>query len=95
MKTISLKNIFRIIAFLEGLSYILLLLAMPVKYILHNEKYVQILGMPHGVLFIFYIFFSIAIQRKMKWNIKTMLFVLSASIVPFGTFYIEYKYFKK
>ncbi|MAQ32137.1 MAG: hypothetical protein CMD26_05370 [Flavobacteriales bacterium] len=95
MKTISLKNIFRIIAFLEGLSYILLLLAMPVKYILHNEKYVQILGMPHGVLFIFYIFFAIAIQRKMKWNIKTMLFVLSASIVPFGTFYIEYKYFKK
>ncbi len=95
MKIISLKNIFRVIAFFEGLSYILLLLAMPVKYILHNEKYVQILGMPHGVLFIFYIFFAIAIQRKMNWNIKTILFVLCASVVPFGTFYIEYKYFKK
>ena len=95
MKFISLKNIFRIIAFFEGLSYILLLIAMPIKYILHNEKYVQILGMPHGVLFILYVFFAIIIQRKMNWNIKTMLFVLSASVVPLGTFYIEYKYFKK
>ena len=49
-------KIFRVIAFLEGLSYILLLfIATPIKYILENDFYVQLLGMPHGVLFLIYL----------------------------------------
>ena len=50
---------FRIVALLEGLSYILLVfIAMPVKYINilgSNEILVKLLGMPHGILFIIYI----------------------------------------
>ena len=52
--------IYRLTAFLEGVSYILLLLiAVPIKYLLNEAFYVKILGMPHGILFILYILFSI------------------------------------
>ena len=90
----TLKNIFRFIAIIEGLSYILLLIATPIKYLLDNEQYVKALGMPHGILFILYIVFAVLIQKKMNWNNKDLIIVMLASIVPFGTFYIDYKYFK-
>ena len=90
----TIKNIFRLITILEGLSYILLLIATPIKYLFGNEQYVKALGMPHGILFILYIFFAILIQKKMNWNNKNLIIVILASIVPFGTFYIDYKYLK-
>jgi len=86
---------FRIIAFLEGLSYILLLfIATPIKYFLENEQFVKILGMPHGLLFITYIIFSFLIRSTFKWNNKTFAIILIASLLPFGTFYIDKKYLK-
>ena len=49
-----MKNTFRIVAFLEGVSYLLLLfLAVPIKYNMGDPAYVKLLGMPHGLLFIF------------------------------------------
>ena len=50
-------QLFRLIAFFEGLSYILLLfIATPLKYFNNSPIYVKILGMPHGVFFILYEF---------------------------------------
>jgi len=48
-------KLFRIISFLEGLSYILLFVAVPIKYILKNSCYINLLGMSHGILFLIYI----------------------------------------
>lgn len=90
----SLK-IFRIITFLEGISYILLLfIGVPLKYIGHNEIMVKILGMPHGVLFVLYIMLALYQKKNMKWNIKDMFIILIGSIIPFGTFYIDKKYLR-
>ncbi|MDN3667223.1 DUF3817 domain-containing protein [Algibacter miyuki] len=91
----SFLNIFRIIAFLEGVSYLLLLfIATPIKYIADNPEYVKMLGMPHGILFILYVILAFLIKGEMKWNTKTFGIVLLASIVPFGTFYVERKLLK-
>jgi len=91
----SLFNIFRIVAFLEGVSYILLLfIATPIKYILEEPKYVKLLGMPHGLLFIGYIVLAFLFKTEKKWTSKEFLTILIASIIPFGTFYIEKKYLK-
>ena len=85
--------IYRLIAFLEGVSYILLLLiAVPIKYLLNEAFYVKILGMPHGILFILYILFSIIAKIKYNWNFRKFLVISIASLVPFGTFYIDKKY---
>ncbi len=89
-------NIYILTAFLEGVSYILLLfLAVPIKYLLNEALFVKILGMPHGILFILYILFSIIATIKYKWNFRKFLVISIASLVPFGTFYIDKKYLTK
>lgn len=93
---VSFLNIFRITAFLEGVSYILLLfIATPVKYLLNDPSYVKLLGMPHGLLFIGYIVLAFMIKKELRWDPKQFSVVLLASIIPFGTFYVDRKYLKK
>ena len=89
-------NIYRLTAFLEGVSYILLLfIAVPIKYLINEALFVKILGMPHGILFILYILFSIIAKIKYNWNFRKFLVISIASLVPFGTFYIDKKYLTK
>lgn len=90
-----MKLIFRIFSILEGLSYILLLfVAVPIKYFSDNDSYVKTLGMPHGILFIGYVILAIIMKYELEWKFKTMWLVLIASVVPFGTFYIDKKYLR-
>ncbi|MFB1040149.1 MAG: DUF3817 domain-containing protein [Polaribacter sp.] len=88
-----MKNTFRVISFLEGISYLLLLfIAVPIKYSQGDASYVKMLGMPHGILFMGYIVLAIVIQKQMQWNLKTIGIVILASVIPFGTFYVDKKY---
>ena len=81
---------------LEGSSYLLLLfIAVPLKYLVGDESFVKLLGMPHGVLFILYIVFVFVFQKKMKWSLINFLIILVASVKPFGTFYVDIKYLRK
>lgn len=90
-----MKTAFRIISFLEGVSYLLLLfIATPIKYLQGDASYVKLLGMPHGILFMLYVVLAIVIQKEMKWNNKTLGIVLVCSIIPFGTFYVDKKYLR-
>lgn len=90
-----MKSIFRIVSFLEGLSYLLLMsLGLYYKYALNDPSFVKMFGMPHGILFMLYIVLAIMIKKEMNWNGKTLGIVLLASILPFGTFYIDKKYLR-
>ena len=89
-------KLFRLITLLEGSSYLLLLfVAVPLKYLMGDESYVKLLGMPHGVLFIEYIILSFVMRKKMNWNTTSFISILLASIIPFGTFYVDKKYLSK
>ena len=91
-----MRKIFRLVALLEGVSYILLLfIAVPIKYWGGDEQWVKLLGMPHGILFVSYVIFAFLIKENEKWGIKDLGIVLLASILPFGTFYVDWKYLKK
>ena len=88
-----MTNTFRIIAFLEGVSYILLMtIGLYFKYQLGDPTYVKLLGMPHGVLFVSYIVLAFLLKESEKWNKTELFIVLVCSILPFGTFYIDKKY---
>jgi integral membrane protein len=90
-----MKTLFRIVSVLEGVSYLLLLLiAVPIKYFQGDETYVKLLGMPHGVLFMLYIVLAIVMQTSEKWKAKDFAIILLASILPFGTFYVDKKYLR-
>jgi integral membrane protein len=86
---------FKIIAFLEGTSLLLLFFfAMPMKYIFENPSYIRPFGMAHGLLFIGYIIMAIMLKYKDNWSSKKFGYVAIASVIPFGTFYIEKKYLR-
>ncbi len=88
----SFINIFRIVAFLEGVSYILLLfIATPIKYLKDDPQYVKMLGMPHGLLFILYIILALMLKQENNWFKTNIKSVLLAAIIPFGTFMLERK----
>jgi len=86
-------TIFRIISYLEGISYLLLLfVGVPLKYVADNPIVVKSVGMPHGLLFMAYIILALLVRNEKKWTIKVTFIVLIASILPFGTFYVDKKY---
>jgi integral membrane protein len=89
-------SLFRIIAFLEGLSYLgLLFIAVPIKYLADDPQYVKMLGMPHGIFFMAYLILAFLVKEELKWTSKQFRFVLLASIIPFATFIVDRKYIKK
>ena len=86
-------KVFKVIAFLEGVSYLgLLFIGVPLKYLANNDLLVKSLGMPHGVLFMLYVVLAFLLKKEKKWNAKDFLVVLVASVLPFGTFYVDKKY---
>jgi integral membrane protein len=85
----------RVISYLEGISYILLLfIAVPIKYYANDPSLVKLLGMPHGLLFVAFVILSLVNSKKYNWSFIKTIVVLISSIIPFGTFYVDYKYFK-
>ena len=87
---------FRKIAFTEGISFlVLLLIAMPLKYMAAMPMAVTIVGGVHGLLFIAFMIMAWEVKREYKrdwaWLIKSFI----ASILPFGTFVMDHKQWKK
>ncbi len=86
-------NSFRILSFLEGVSFLLILfVTMPLKYIFDMGEPNKVIGMAHGVLFLLYIVLAILVKVEKQWTLKTLAIVLLCSIVPFGTFWMDKKY---
>ena len=80
----------RVIAHVEGLSYLSLLgIAMPLKYMADVESAVTVAGWLHGVLFILYIFAVADTMFSLRWSIKRGFMMFLASIIPFGNFYVD------
>lgn len=87
----------RLIAFLEGISLIILVgVAVPLKYGLHDAFLVKIMGPIHGALFLLFVFSALKIGIEEKWHFRsTTLRVLISCFIPFGTFYIDYSILRK
>lgn len=83
-------NRFRVISFLEGMSYVILLfIAMPLKYFANAPIAVKVVGMGHGVLFILFLIFLFESMRKHNWNVNFSGKLFIASLLPFGTFFMD------
>ena len=81
---------FRKIAFAEGVSFlVLLLVAMPLKYFADMPMAVTIVGGLHGGLFVAFIILAYLVKEEYKKNIGWLAKSFLASIIPFGTFYMD------
>lgn len=85
----------RLLALLEGISYLLFALTMPLKYIYEMPMPNKIVGMAHGFLFIAYCAMVFIVNQDKKWSLATNFWAYLASLIPFGTFVADAKIFKK
>ena len=80
----------RVIAFLEGISYLALLgVAMPLKYLAGMAIAVRVTGLVHGLLFIAFVAAVVHVAALMRWDRGRIVGAMVASIVPFGTFVLD------
>lgn len=85
---------FRIVAFLEGCSYLLLGFTMILKYRFEMPGPNYVVGMAHGFLFILYVLLLLTVWRKYAWTFKRASLAFIASLVPFGTFIADKKIYR-
>lgn len=88
-------KIFKIVALLEGVSYLALfsnmLVVKPSNIVLYKTLLFPI-GMAHGILFVSYIILAIMLKFEQNWSWKKFGIICLGSLIPFGTFYIDKKY---
>lgn len=88
-------NALRVIAWMEGVSFLLFGVSMPLKYGFDIPEPNYIIGMVHGILFVIYNLLILKHSKLKNWSIREIIFLCFLSLVPFGTFYGDHKYFKR
>lgn len=74
----------------EGVSFLLLLgIAMPLKYLKGLPLGVTVIGSIHGFLWVLYVGVIWQARQAFKWESRTVLYGLAASVLPFGPFIFD------
>ena len=90
MKKEKLLHRFRMIGIAEGISFlVLLLIAMPLKYMMNIPEAVKFTGWVHGALFVAFIYFAFGVMGALKKNMVWLVKAFLAAIIPFGTFIFD------
>ena len=85
----ALKQL-RIIALLEGTSFLfLLLVAMPLKYLYGMPTAVRIAGSVHGLLFLLFMAALLRAAIVHRWSPRRSAVAFGASLVPGGTYLFD------
>ncbi len=80
----------RLIAFVEGCSYLLLLgVAMPLEYLAGSPGAVRIVGSIHGGSFVLFCAALLQAMVAARWSMLRAAVVFASSLIPFGTFVID------
>lgn len=86
----SVMRFLRVVSFSEGVSYLLLLLvAMPLKYLWDMPLAVQLVGWAHGVLFVALGMAVLLAMVLARLPFKTACVVGVASLLPAGPFFAD------
>lgn len=81
---------YRLMAYVVGTGLlVLVLVAVPLKYLAGEEGPVAVVGTLHGYLFIGYVIAAFHLSRVRRWSpVKTVL-VMLAGTIPFVSFIVE------
>lgn len=80
----------RMIGLVEGVSFILLVgVAMPLKYLMNLPMAVSVVGMVHGLLFLWLCFALLDTVFGKGWPFRHGALVFGAALIPFGPFLID------
>jgi integral membrane protein len=81
---------YRTMAYVVGvLLVVLVLVAMPIKYLGGNDGPVAVVGTAHGFLYAVYLLAAFDLALRARWTAKGTILVLLAGTVPFLSFVAE------
>jgi integral membrane protein len=85
----ALRN-YRIAAWVTGIGLlVLVLVAMPLKYIFGQPQLVAVVGVTHGFLYMIYIVCTLLLAERCRWKPLDALLILIAGTVPVASFVAE------
>ena len=90
----NLELLFRRIAVAEGISYLAFGATMPLKYGLNIRWPNQIVGGAHGALFIAYVLLLLAVWIRHRWSFGRVAAFGIASLLPYGSIWLERRVFR-
>ena len=80
----------RIVSIAEAVSFlVLLLVAMPLKYMADFPQAVSVVGLVHGVLFVGYVALVLLAQGALRWGLVRTVLALVASALPVAPLLVE------
>lgn len=80
---------FKVVAFAEALTWVWLLIGMYGKWVGGNEEAVAKPGMTHGIVFMVLVVLTFAVAYVRKWDLKTLVLGLLATVLPFCSVVFE------
>lgn len=94
MKARQILNLFRYVAIIEGTTYILLGITMPLKYMADMPSPNFYVGLIHGIFFILYMGLLMYSWIQFSWPFVRVILLFLASIIPLGAFLADAKILK-
>lgn len=80
----------RVMAYVVGtMLLVLLFVAMPLKYLGHNDGPIGIIGPTHGFLYALYLLATLSLGTKSLWSFRRTALVMLGGTVPFLSFFLE------
>ena len=80
----------RVLGLIEGASFlVLLLVAMPLKYLAGMPVAVRYVGMAHGLLFVLYVAGGLWTGISLRWPLRRTVLVMAAAVLPAGPLLID------
>jgi integral membrane protein len=83
---------FRVMANVVGVGLlVLVLVAMPLKYLADNRSVIAVVGPLHGFLYMLYVLVAADLSLRARWPLPRMVGILLAGTIPFLSFVVERK----
>ncbi len=82
-----IKN-FRAVAYIEAVSFLILLSASFVKRVVEGPDLVPVVGMVHGIIFLIYLILVLKVRPSQGWGLGRTIWVIVAAAIPFGGFFV-------
>lgn len=89
MKQPSVITRLRFLGYAEAASWVLLLIAMYLKYGVGEPAAVRYTGWIHGALFLFYCLHLLLAKISLRWPLPKMLLGGLCAFLPFGTLWFD------
>ena len=83
---------YRAMAYVVGVWLIVLVLvAVPLKYLADQPRLVEVVGPVHGFLYLVYLVTAVDLAFRARWSPVRTVLVMLAGTIPFLSFYAERK----